>query len=51
MVLLPAAYLLSLTHRLELVWLSYPIAEIFSLILSIYFLRKTLRAMHEQFGE
>ena len=50
-VLLPAAYLLSLTHRLELVWLSYPIAEIFSLILSIYFLRKTLRAMHEQFGE
>ena len=50
-VLLPAAYLLSLTHRLELVWLAYPIAEIFSLILSIYFLRKTLRAMHEQFGE
>ena len=51
LVLLPAAYLLSLTRRLELVWLSYPIAEVFSLILSVYYLRKTMRAMHEQFGE
>ena len=50
-VLLPAAYLLSLTGRLELVWLSYPIAEVFSLILSVYYLRKTMNAMHEQFGE
>ncbi len=49
-VLLPAAYLLSLTRRLELVWLSYPIAEIMSLILSVYFLRKTLRRMHEELG-
>ena len=51
LVLLPTAYLLSLTRRLELVWLSYPIAEVFSLILSVYYLRKTMRAMHEQFGE
>ena len=50
-VLLPAAYLLSLTRRLELVWLSYPIAEVMSLIVSVYFLRKTLRAMHEQFED
>ena len=50
-VLLPAAYLLSLTRQLELVWLSYPIAEIMSLILSVYFLRKTMTAMHEQLGE
>lgn len=50
-VLLPSAYLLSLTRRLELVWLSYPIAEVVSLILSVYFLRKTLRAMRERFGE
>ena len=49
-VLLPAAYLLSLTRRLELVWLAYPIAEIVSLSLSAYFLRKTLRAMHAEFG-
>ena len=48
LVLLPAAYLLSLTRRLELVWLSYPIAEIFSLFLSVYFLRKTMRKMHER---
>jgi len=51
LVLLPAAYLLSLTRRLELVWLSYPIAEIFSLILSVYFLRKTMRKMHERLEE
>ena len=51
LVLLPAAYLLSLTRRLELVWLSYPIAEVFSLILSVYYLRKTMNTMHEQFGE
>ena len=50
-VLLPAAYLLSLTRRLELVWLSYPIAEIISLILSVVFLRKTMRRMNERFRE
>ena len=50
-VLLPAAYLLSLTRRLELVWLAFPIAEIMSLVLSTVFLRKTMRAMHERFGE
>ncbi len=49
--LLPSAYLLSLTRRLELVWLAFPIAEVVSLILSTYFLRKTLRRMHEQIGE
>ncbi len=42
-VLLPAAYLLSLTGRLELVWWSFPIAELMSLTLSAIFLRKTLR--------
>lgn len=50
-VLLPAAYLLSLTGRLELVWLSYPIAEIVSLALSAYYLRRTMKEMHEKFGE
>lgn len=37
-VLLPVAYLLSLTGNLNLIWLSYPIAEIVSLILSSVFL-------------
>ena len=47
-VLLPAAYLLSLSRRLELVWLAFPIAEVFSLALSAYFLRRTMRAMEEK---
>jgi len=42
-VLLPAAWLLAQTGRLELVWLSFPIAEIMSLTLSAIFLRRTLR--------
>ena len=37
-VLLPAAYLLSLTKVLDLVWLSFPIAECFSVALCILFL-------------
>ena len=50
LVLLPAAYLLSLTRRLELVWLAFPIAELVSLLLSGVFLRKTIRGMNERFA-
>ena len=39
-VLLPAAWLLSLTGKLDLVWFAYPIAEIMSLILSCVFLKR-----------
>ncbi len=42
-VLLPAAWLLSLSGRLELVWWSFPIAEVFSLVLSIVFLAYVFR--------
>lgn len=38
-VLLPAAYLLSLTGNVNLVWYSFPIAEIASVIMSAIFLR------------
>ncbi len=38
-VLLPAAYLLSLSGNVNLVWFSFPIAEIASLIMSAFFLR------------
>ena len=38
-VLLPAAWLLSLSGRLELVWWSFPLAEISSLALCVVFLR------------
>ena len=44
-VLLPAAWLLSLTGKLELVWLAFPISEIVSLIFSLIFLKKTLKKL------
>ena len=50
-VLLPVAYLLSLTGRLELVWWSFPIAELMSLTLSAIFLRRTLRAAGERLSQ
>ena len=39
-VLLPAAYLLSLTGKLDLVWLAFLIAEVVSLMISIHYLKK-----------
>ena len=42
-VLLPAAWLLSRTGNLDLVWLAFPIAELMSLTLSSIFLRKTIK--------
>lgn len=38
-VLLPAAYVLSLFKNVDLIWLSFPIAEIISLVLSVVFLK------------
>jgi len=43
-VLLPAAWLLAQTGNLTLVWLSFPIAEVASMILSTIFLRRTMRS-------
>ena len=50
LVLLPAAYLLSLSGRLELVWLAFPIAELASLILSAIFLKSTFRHAEARIG-
>jgi Na+-driven multidrug efflux pump len=50
-VLLPAAFLLSLTGRLALVWLAFPIAELMSLLMSCIFLRRILRHLNERFAE
>ena len=47
-VLLPAAWLLAQSGRLELVWWSFPIAEIASFTLSAIFLRRTMRAAEEE---
>ena len=46
-VLLPAAWLLAQSGRLELVWWAFPIAEIASVTLSAIFLRRTMRAAEE----
>ena len=45
-VLIPVAFLLSLTGVLNLVWLSFPIAEIASVTFSIFFLRKILKKLN-----
>ena len=42
-VLLPVAFLLSLTGRMELVWWSFPIAEVFSTAMTVIFLRYVYR--------
>ena len=44
--LLPTAYLLSLSGRLDMVWLAYPLAEIVSLVLSAIFLKKTMKMLN-----
>ena len=44
-VLLPVAFFLSLTGRLELVWWAFPIAEVMSLSLSALFLRHIFRTL------
>ena len=40
MILLPAAYLLSLTGQLEAVWFSFPLAELAALVVTIFYLRR-----------
>ena len=47
-VLLPAAWLLAQSGRLELVWFCFPIAEISSFLLSTIFLRKTFKVAGEK---
>ena len=42
-VLVPAAFILSRFGILNLVWLAWPIAEVASLLLSLYFVRRTVR--------
>ena len=50
-VLLPAAWLLSKTGRLELVWLAFPIAELVSFTLSAIFLGKTMKKANKIMNE
>lgn len=50
-VLLPVAFLLSLTGNLNLVWLAFPFAELFSLTLSTIFLMKINKNVISKIGE
>lgn len=50
-ILIPAAYLLSLTGELFAVWFSFPIAEIVSFIVTLFFLRKTMRSLDKMIQE
>ncbi len=44
-VLVPAAYLLSLTSKVNAIWWAFPIAEILSLCLCLFFLRTVLKRL------
>lgn len=48
LVLIPVAWLLSKTGKLELVWWAFPIAEVCSLILSSIFLAKTMKSANRK---
>ena len=43
LVLLPVAYLLSLSNRLELVWWSFPVAELVCIIVTLFFFYRVYR--------
>ena len=49
-VLLPVAYLFSLTGNLDMVWMAFPIAELFSLTLSTVFLIKINKKIISKIG-
>lgn len=50
-VLLPVAYLLSLTGDVKNVWWSFPIAEVMSLVVTLFFLAKINREIISKIGE
>ena len=50
-VLLPVAFLLSLTGRLELVWLAFPIAEVTAALMSVIFNRRIDRLIIQPMRE
>ncbi|MCM1569946.1 MAG: MATE family efflux transporter [Roseburia sp.] len=50
-VLLPVAYLFSLSGRVELVWWSFPIAELMSLGLSMFFMTRIYNKIIRHIGE
>ena len=51
LVLLPAAYLLSLAGNVDYVWWSFPIAELVSLMMTVFFLIRINRQVIRHIGE
>jgi len=51
LVLLPSAYLFSLSGVLDLVWLSFPLAELFSLLFCCIFMRRIYKKIIKPLGE
>ena len=51
LVLLPVAFLLSLSGKINAVWLAFPIAEIASFVLSLFFFIKTMKAARLNMAE
>lgn len=50
-ILIPAAYLLSLTGNLTAVWFSYPAAEMGAIIFAVFYLRKIKKDMDGMMGD
>lgn len=50
-VLLPAAYLLSLTGKVESVWWAFPIAELVSAFMTVFFLVRIYKGVIRHIGE
>lgn len=50
-VLIPVAFLFSLTGQLNLVWLSFPIAEIASVVITLWGLKKVMGHLNEMFPD
>ncbi len=50
-ILLPAAYLLSLTGELNAVWFAFPLAEIASVLVTAFYLRKTMHNLDQMIAK
>ena len=48
---LPLAYLFSLTGKLEMVWWAFPVAEVLAGLLALYYLRRAYRRVIQPLGD
>ena len=50
-ILLPVAYILAKIGGMDLIWWSFPIAEIMSLIMTLIFLRSTMKFINQEISK